>query len=97
MRVTDAETIYVFIKNESDLSATFTLLNHRVRMVSKFYKRNNIIRKPDYFAEIYIPFIQREIFTFLKQQKTLKDPYKFPSKKAMMDAAKIFANEAING
>lgn len=95
MNKTDAETLYIFIKNEKRYYYRKQNCDVRVVNLHKLYSENNIKHAPSFFAEVYIPLIQIMIFTFLDDQKELKDPYRFPSKTTMLEAAKILANEAI--
>lgn len=96
MRTADADTLYIFFKNERTLYLNKKACDRQVLDLYRIYNNKyKIKRKASFFAEIYIPFMQRHIFDFLIAQKEMECPYKMPSKAVMLETAKIFAEEYI--
>lgn len=95
MNKTTAENIYIFIKNDKRLNRLLSDIHKDVKHLTIQYVLLRI-KRSEQFYESYIPFIQKHIFQFIKEQKELEDPYSFPSKKEIIACAKIFASEAIS-
>ena len=96
MRTADAETLYIFFKNDSDSYYEKRLCDGKLIHLYKLWNEaKQIKKKASFFAELYLPYMQKYIFKFLKEQKEMECPNKMPSKTAMLETARIFAEECI--